>query len=86
MAAAAAAVAESSISTLPEDVAEYARLHHEKSKLLAAARALTSDLKERHERILEQMQREGRGAYDVVPTLEEESKYGGLGALKLKVR
>ena len=76
----------SNIDTLPSDVEEYARLQHEKTKLLAEIALKNTRLKILSDLLISKMIKEDRDSFEICPNKAEELKYGEMGSIVLKTK
>lgn len=76
----------SNLKSLPSDVTRYAELTHLKKQLNAKVTAINRELRNIDENLIKRMTENELDAYEIMPSPEEETSYGSIGALQLKVR
>lgn len=78
---------QSNMSQIPNEVLEFARLHHIRRQLLDQANAVNKQLGQLHQVLLTNMQSGQQDVFELNPRSEDEfHTFGGAGQIKLKTK
>ncbi len=70
---------------IPDQVMQYAKLHHRKKELNAETTKLNQELKALHEFLVENMKKMPEPIFEICPTTEDEvNEWGSVGVVKLR--
>jgi hypothetical protein len=79
-------MSESNLHILPPEISEYSKLCHEKKLLNERLCTINRRLKQLNPDIITTMQTKDLDIFEISPSKEEESEFGAMGAIQLKMK